>query len=262
MDLFSLPPLAAILGGAYVAVQSLVTLLAPLVGALAAALAVVVLTLLVRSALIPVGVSQAKAEWTRRRLAPKLQRLRTRYAKNPQLLQAKTMELYRDEKASPLAGILPALAQLPVIAVVYALFERATIGGHANALLQQHLFGVPLGTSFAGLLGGGNPWPGVLVYVVLFAAMAATATLSRRTALRLALPPAPGASPLTARITAVMSWMPYLTMVFAAIVPLAAALYLTVTTAWTLVERMLLRRRYWRDEPRVAALTRAGTLVE
>jgi len=31
--------------------------------------------------------------------------------------------------------------------------------------------------------------------------------------------------------------------VFAAIVPLAATLYLTVTTTWALVERVLLRRR-------------------
>lgn len=256
MDPFSLAPLAAILGGAYVAVQSLVTLLAPLAGALAAALAVVVLTLLVRAALIPVSVSQVKAEWTRRRLAPKLQRLRTRYAKNPQLLQSKTAQLYRDEKASPFAGILPALAQLPVIGLVYALFERTTIDGHGNTLLQQHLFGVPLGTSFVHLLGGGHPWPGVLVHVALFAVMVVTATLSRRTALRLAPPPAPDTSPLTGRIAAAMSWMPYLTIVFAGIVPLAATLYLTVTTAWTLVERMLLRRRHWHDEPGVASMTR------
>jgi YidC/Oxa1 family membrane protein insertase len=36
----------------------------------------------------------------------------------------------------------------------------------------------------------------------------------------------------------------YLTAVFAVFVPLAAALYLTVTVVWTLVQRMLLRRRY------------------
>jgi membrane protein insertase Oxa1/YidC/SpoIIIJ len=38
--------------------------------------------------------------------------------------------------------------------------------------------------------------------------------------------------------------MHYLTAVFAAFVPLAAALYLTVTVIWTLVQRALLRRRY------------------
>ena len=41
-----------------------------------------------------------------------------------------------------------------------------------------------------------------------------------------------------------MSALHYLTAVFAVFVPLAAALYLTVTVAWTLVQRILLRRRY------------------
>ena len=42
----------------------------------------------------------------------------------------------------------------------------------------------------------------------------------------------------------IMSAMHYLTAVFAVFVPLAAALYLTVTVAWTLVQRVVLRRRY------------------
>ena len=46
------------------------------------------------------------------------------------------------------------------------------------------------------------------------------------------------------RVAAVLSWAPFITVVFAGFVPLAAALYLTVTTAWTLVERALLRKRF------------------
>jgi YidC/Oxa1 family membrane protein insertase len=248
VDLFAFAPLAALLNGAYVAVQGLVSLLAPIAGPLAAAAAILALTLLVRAALIPVGVSQVKAEGTRRRLAPKLQALRKRYAKNPQLLAQRTQELYKAENASQFAGILPALAQLPVIAVVYALFERATIGGHANALLTQKLFGVPLGDSFLHTLGGSAPWPGALLYLALFVAMGAVAWMTRRTQLRLALPD-PGATSATATMTKVLSWMPFLTIAFAAVVPLAATLYLTVTTAWTLVERMLLRRRLWNEQP-------------
>ncbi len=249
MDPFSFAPIAGILDGAYVAVEALVSLIAPVAGQLAAATAVLLLTLLVRTALIPVGVSQVKAERARRRIAPKLQELQAKHKKNPQLLQRKTAELYRAENVSPFAGFLPALAQLPVISLVYALFERSTIHDHGNALLVQQLFGVPLGTSFFGQLAGGHPLPGIVVYLTLFTVMAATAWVSRRTTIRLALPPAPNAAPSTARINSVLSWLPFLTIVFAAITPLAATLYLTVTTAWTLVERMLLRRRHWVEAP-------------
>ena len=40
----------------------------------------------------------------------------------------------------------------------------------------------------------------------------------------------------------VLSWLPLATVIVAAFVPLAAALYLLVTTTWTLTERELLRR--------------------
>jgi YidC/Oxa1 family membrane protein insertase len=46
---------------------------------------------------------------------------------------------------------------------------------------------------------------------------------------------------------AVLGWLtrmlPYLTIVIAAVVPLAAGIYLLTTTAWTTAERALLRRR-------------------
>jgi hypothetical protein len=43
----------------------------------------------------------------------------------------------------------------------------------------------------------------------------------------------------------VVSWIvPFASLVTAAIVPLAAGLYLLTTTAWTLAERTLLRRRF------------------
>jgi YidC/Oxa1 family membrane protein insertase len=245
MDPFSFAPIAGILNGAYIAVEAFIALLTPFAGPLAAGAVIVVLTMLVRAVLIPVGRSQVRAEWTRRRLAPKLRALQAKYKKNPQLLQQKTTELYKAENASPFAGMLPALAQLPVISLVYALFERGTIDGHGNALLGQHVFGAQLGRSFFSLLGSGD-LAGVGVYLLLFAAMGVTAWFSRRMAVRLALP---ATSPSAARVASVLSWMPFVTLVFAAIVPLAATLYLTVTTAWTLVERMLLRRRYWAAEP-------------
>ena len=219
-------------------VQLITAVLEPLAGGASAALAIVVLTLLVRLLLIPVGISQVRAEWTRRRLAPTLRALQVKYKNRPDVLQRKIAELYQREKASPLAGILPTLAQAPVISLVYALFVNGTIGGHANVLLAASLGGVPLGSS---LVTVGLSWPGILVFAGLLGLIALTAWLSRRVALRLALP----ADDATARLTSVLSWLPFLTVVFAAVVPLAATIYLATTTTWTLVERALLRRRYW-----------------
>ena len=241
MDFFAFGPIAAALTAAYSVVHGLSTLLVPFAGAGSAAIAIVLVTLLLRSALIPVGISQVRAQIARQRLAPKLQAIQKRYKNNRELLLRKTQELYSAEKVSPFAGLLPTLIQAPVISLVYGLFVRSEIGGHSNALLSQHLFGVPLGTSLTQLLGGGAAIPGVLVFVALLTIIGFVAAQTRRVAL--ATPPDPSATAVTLRLTRAMSWLPFLTVIFAAIVPLAATLYLTVTTSWTLIERAVLRRR-------------------
>lgn len=235
MDPFLFPPIAASLTAAYWVVDTIATLLEPLAGSASAALAIVVITLLVRTALIPVGISQVKAEWTRRRLAPKLRALQQKY--KGEKLQRKIAAMYQAENAKPFAGMLPTLAQAPVISLVYALFIRTTIGSHANTLLTHSVLGTPLGAS---LLTSGFTWPGIAVFGMLLLVIAVAAWLSRRTALRLVDASAPAVPAARA-----LSWLPFATVVFAGFLPLAAGLYLAVTTWWTLWERALLRRRYW-----------------
>ena len=243
MDPFAFPPLTALLDAAYGALAGLSTLLEPLAGGAASAAAVVLVTLLVRALLIPVGFSQARAEQMRARLAPRLRELQRRHKKNPERLQKETMALYRSENTSPFAGMLPVLAQAPVVGILYTLFIRPDIAGHPNELLTHDLFGAPLGTSLVSALFGGTATASTfLVFGVLLAVMIAVAEVTRRV-----FRPAPvdDDSPLnSAGMLRAMSALHYLTAVFAAFVPLAAALYLTVTVIWTLVQRALLRRRY------------------
>ena len=242
VDIYSFAPIAAVLDAAYSVVTSLQHLLAPFAGTASAALAIVLITLVLRLLLIPVGRSQVRAEFTRRRLAPRLQELQKKYKKNPEVLQQKMMQLYSDEKASPIAGILPTLAQAPVLSVVYGLFILRSVNGHPNGLLTEQLFGVPLGTSLAHLLATGAIGLDLLVYAALLAVIAVVAFTSRRVALAFNKP-ADDAAPAMARLGSWLSWLPFITVLFAAFVPLAATIYLTVTTTWTLVERHLLRRR-------------------
>lgn len=245
MDLFTFPPIAAILDGAYALLMGLTALLEPLAGSAAAAASVILLTLIVRTVLIPAGIAQAKAEQTRSRLTPKLRALQQRYKGNPERLQRETMKLYADEKASPLAGCLPMLAQAPVVAIVYTLFLHASIAGHANALLTEQLLGVALGTSLAGAVVSGTVTAATIgVFAGVLAAIAVVAEITRR-AFRPPVDESTDASPLAgagmARLTGVLQ---FTTAVVAMFVPLAAALYLAVTVVWTLGQRLVLRRIY------------------
>ncbi|MGW9632125.1 YidC/Oxa1 family membrane protein insertase [Agromyces sp. NPDC055520] len=254
MDLYAFPPIAGLLDGAHTALITLAALLQPVIGVASAAAAVVLVTLLVRAALIPVGVSQAKAEQTRSRLAPKLAALQKQHKQNPERLQRETMKLYGDEGTTPFAGCLPMLVQAPIVGVIYALFILPTIAGHPNALLEQTFFGVPLGSSLAGQIATGTLTPGALaVFGVVIVGIAVVGELTRRAFRPSAAAPAapalatdaaapnPLAGPGMARALGALQ---FVTAVIAVFVPLAAALYLLVTVAWTLGQRVLLRRRF------------------
>jgi len=244
VDLFAFPPLAALLDLAHAGLMDLAALLHPLFGVSAAAAAIVLVTLLVRAALIPTGIAQAKAEQTRARLAPRLRELQKRWAKNPERLQRETMQLYRDERTSPFAGCLPVLAQAPVVGILYAVFLHPVIAGHPNSLLEETLAGVPLRTSLAGsLASGSSDLVTIIVFGVLVVLIAAVGEISRRVFRMPQAMPEPGSAvpPLPAGLLGVLQ---FATAVVALFVPLAAGLYLLVTVSWTLVQRTVLRKRY------------------
>lgn len=244
MDPFALPPIAAVLDLAYLGLMSLTALLEPLTAAYAAAAAVILVTLLVRAALIPAGIAQAKAEQTRARLAPKLRALQLRHRNDSERLQRETMRLYRDENTSPFAGCLPVLIQAPIVGALYAIFLHTTIAGHPNLLLTEELFAVPLGTSLAGSIAGGTvdaATAGVLGGIVIL--IAVVGELTRRL-LRVTAPPIDGSAQVSQVPAGLLGLMQFATAAVAIFVPLAAGLYLLATVSWTLAQRLILRRVY------------------
>lgn len=262
MNIYEFAPIRLLIQGAYWLVSTLGDVLHPLAGAQSAALAIVVLTLAVRVALIPVGRSRAKAAAARQRLAPKLDELKRKH-KNPEVLQRKTMELYQSERASPFAGCLPVLAQMPVLMAVYGLFILPTIGGEPNELLTHSLFGVPLDAKFFTALTEGSLTVTHAALSLGIMALVGAVTFASRKLLTPSTdqarpaqaPTAPGMPDLSGMMKA-MSFVPFITVIVAGFVPLAAALYLATTTAWTLCERLILGKLYG-TLPAVSATARS-----
>jgi YidC/Oxa1 family membrane protein insertase len=242
MDITTLPVVAAVLHAGVALVTTLTELLTPLAGSAAAALAVVVLTLAVRLVLVPLSVVQVRAERDRRRLAPRVAELRRRAGRDTARFQRSLQELYTSERVSPLAGCLPVLAQAPVVSLLYTLFTHASIDGIVNTLLRATLAGIPLAQSAVAVVT--SPlWVHGWVVILLLVALAVTVELTRRAQQHWNPSVAPDpAVPGTAATTALARWLPFLSVVFAAIAPLAAALYLVTSAVWTLGERAVLRR--------------------
>lgn len=212
-------------------VTGLADALHPVAGGLSTALAIVLFTMAARLVLVPLAVAAARGERTRARLAPKVQALQKRHARNPQRLRRETAALYEAEGTTPVAGCLPMFAQVPFFMVMYRLFASAAVAGHQNLLLAHTLLAAPLGQNWIGVLGGGLLSPPSLVFIGLFVLLGAVALWSSRRVT------AEGPMGTVARV------VPFGTVVFAAFVPLAAGLYLLTSGTWTAVERAVLQRR-------------------
>jgi YidC/Oxa1 family membrane protein insertase len=81
---------------------------------------VMLLTVVVRLVLFPLGISQVRSFQRMARLAPRQRELQAKHKGNPQKMQEELAALYKEEGVNPAAGCLPLLLQLPVM---YGLFD-------------------------------------------------------------------------------------------------------------------------------------------
>jgi len=209
-------------------VGQLADLLHPLFGPSAVAAAIVLFTALVRLLVHPLSRAAARGQRARAQLQPQVAELRKRYARQPEKLRAAVLELHADAKVSPLSGLLPSLLQLPAFFLLYRLFS-----GGGDGLLTHRLFAAPLGGRWADALAGGGVFgPAGLVYVGLFVVVAVVAGFTYVRARRTVVD--------AGAVGRVLPFMSFLTLVTVAVVPLAVALYVVTSVAWSAVERALL----------------------
>lgn len=83
------------------------------------ALSIVILTILIRLALLPLDLKQRSNQAKMSALGPEIQSLKKRYANDPQRIQKKQQELYRKMSIHPMLGCLPMLIQLPILFAFY-----------------------------------------------------------------------------------------------------------------------------------------------
>ena len=82
-------------------------------------IAIILMTILVKALMYPLTAKQVRSMKAMQELQPALKKLQKDYKNNPQLLQQKMAELYKEAGVNPLAGCLPLLIQMPILMGVY-----------------------------------------------------------------------------------------------------------------------------------------------
>ncbi|EPS60581.1 inner membrane protein [Genlisea aurea] len=101
--------------------------------------AIILLTVLVKVATLPLTKQQVESTLAMQNLQPKLKAIQQRYAGNQERIQLETARLYREAGVNPLAGCLPTLATIPVWIGLYQALSNVANEG----LLTEGFFWIP-----------------------------------------------------------------------------------------------------------------------
>lgn len=90
-------------------------------------LAIVLLTVVVRTLLFPLTVRQVRSMRAMQELRPEMDKIRNKYKDNRQKQQEEQMKLFQERKVNPLGGCIPILFQMPIFIGIFYVIR--TFGG-------------------------------------------------------------------------------------------------------------------------------------
>jgi len=90
-----------------------------------AGIVILILTLLVKLALLPLTLKMMKSQARMTSLKPYIQKIKDKHPDDTQTQQVETMSLYREFGVNPLGGCLPMLVQMPIWLALYRFFPSS-----------------------------------------------------------------------------------------------------------------------------------------
>jgi len=88
-------------------------------------ISIIVLTIIVKIIIAPITYKQYLSQAKMKVLKPEIEQINEKYKDDPMKKQQETMSLYTKSGANPMAGCLPALAQMPIFFALFVFFPAA-----------------------------------------------------------------------------------------------------------------------------------------
>ncbi|WP_208859794.1 membrane protein insertase YidC [Sporosarcina ureae] len=194
-------------------------------------LAIIVVTAIIRTALLPLIIQQTKSSKRMQEIQPTLKALKEKYKSKDAVTQKKYQEemqqIMINEKINPVAGCLPVIIQMPVFIGFYHAISRM----NATPTIELGNFlGVALGS------------PSIIFAVI--------AGLFQLTVLRT------GPAMDNPQMKMMMYIMPFMIMVFGSFLPAALALYWIVGNIISLLQNIFIYKPF--DKPKNVEVMKTG----
>jgi YidC/Oxa1 family membrane protein insertase len=84
---------------------------------------IIVLTILIRVVLLPLGIKQVRSMQHMQMIQPKVKQIQQKYKQNRQRQQEEIMKLYKEFGVNPFSGCWPVLLQFPILIAMYSVLR-------------------------------------------------------------------------------------------------------------------------------------------
>jgi YidC/Oxa1 family membrane protein insertase len=189
---------------------------------------IVVLTVIVRTALLPLVIKQYSSMRSMQMVAPQLKELQRKYKGNRQKLNEELMAFYKENEINPFASCLPLVAQLPIFIALYYVLrdfaEDASVEGGSVSFMWL-ISDVRVDLQDIG-------WGAFVLVLIYGLSQLLSAELSH-------MPNTPDSQKRLMRILPVV----VVVFVFQFPVPAGLVLYWMTTNLWTCGQQLVMRHR-------------------
>ncbi|MEY9843238.1 membrane protein insertase YidC [Streptacidiphilus sp. MAP5-3] len=209
-------------------------------------LSIVMLTVCVRAAMIPLFVKQIKSMRTMQALQPKMKVIQERYKNDRQKQSEEMMKLYKEAGTNPAASCLPLLIQSPFFMSLYGVLrnvaDKKAVGVITGSLLvsaySAHIFGAPISATFVG-----SSQTSVKVVTAIFILTMCFSQFLTTRQLMTKNVDLTVKTPYMQQQKMMMYVLPVIYIFFGINMPVGVLVYMVTSNAWTLGQQLVVIRR-------------------
>ena len=201
-------------------------------------IAVIILTILIKLVLYPLGVQAIHSQKSMAQLQPKLKEIQEKFKDNKEQQSRAMMEFYKKEKINPFSGCLPLLVQLPILIGLYRVFWNGF--GEAQLKFLYSFVSNPgqINTTFLGMmdLAHASIILAILTGIAQFFQSKMMMTKQNKSAAR--------ADMSQMMQKQMLYFFPAFTVFILWKLPAAVALYWLTTTLFTIVQQYIILKKH------------------
>ena len=195
-------------------------------------LSIVIFTIIVRTALLPLTIKQTESSKKMNELNPKMKAIQEKYKTDKETLNVKLMELYKENNYNPASGCFPMLVQMPIIFSLFYVIQQPVkyVFGNQQTFEAVH-------KSFLWLTNLGLLEQNASIFVIAGFALPILAILSGLTTWYQMKMISPKGAKIDPTMKTMNTIMPFMIAYFTFTVPAGLAIYWVVGNIFTIAQQ-------------------------